>query len=397
MNYRDAHDPVDNMLLVKSMQNKWRDSFVGAALDPAKWGSVIGPGGAASVASGQLTLGSGANANAETYIMSPGIFTVPFRAWISLQLSQRIANQTFFIELVSVDPQTRMPDGKHVAAWFFDATTATQAKYRVQNGGGTPLDSAAQTIATTASMSVFEIELFADEAWFHQRALDSAAGRAFSQVRHQQIPDPTAFYALRLRWLNGATPPASNTNAILQFALLTDYAELTAEITAGRGQTAAGQGIGVIISGAAAAYNLPENMAQVGGQAVVVNGNGVQAVAQHGGAATNAVTNAEFVSAASNNATVLKASAGRLFRVLVNNINAAWRYLKIYNKATAPAPGTDVPIAVIPIPPNGNALWESSLGMYCSAGISYALVAGIANNDNTSVAAAEHVASLGYS
>lgn len=245
---REGYDQTDDMYKVKSVQTKFRDGFNGPALDTTKWDSVIGSGGTISVSSGTITLGSGTTANAETYILSREMFTVPFKLSFGFTLSQRIANQSFLVECVSVDPKTRIPDGLHCVALLFDGTTATLAKYRVQNGGLTPLDSAATAIPTTASGSYYEIEPFCDEAWFHGGSLDSTNARSNSYRRHQQIPDPNAYYKIRVRWLNGGVSPASNTNAIFQFVACQDYAELTAEITAGRGQSVAGQAIGVQVT-----------------------------------------------------------------------------------------------------------------------------------------------------
>lgn len=244
----DGYDPQDDMLKVKSVQKKFRDSFGGTSLDATKWDSVIGTGGAISVASGVVTIGSGTTANSQTYIQTKETFTVPFRVSLGFTLSQRIANQTFIVEAISVDPTTLEPDNQHCAAFVFDGTVATTGKYRVQNSGLTPLDSAGVTLPTTASNSVYELEPYADECWFHGGVLDATTGRANSYRRHQQIPDPNAIYKIRLRWLNGATAPASNTNAVVQYVACQDYAELTAEITAGRGQTVAGQAIGVAVT-----------------------------------------------------------------------------------------------------------------------------------------------------
>lgn len=246
----NAYDPIDDMVKMKSVQKKFRDSFSGAALDTNKWQSVIGTGGAVTQAAGQLTIGSGTGINQETYILSKDVFTIPFRLSIGMTLSQRIANNSFLVEMISVDPVSLLPDGKHVAAFLFDGTNAAQAKYRVGNGGLTPLDSALSTFPTSASGSVYELEAFADEVWFHGGLLDSTNARSNSYRRHQQIPDPNAFYKIRLRMVNGATAPASNTNAVVQYLAVQDYAELTAEITAGRGQSVAGQAIGVQITGA---------------------------------------------------------------------------------------------------------------------------------------------------
>lgn len=54
--------------------------------------------------------------------------------------------------------------------------------------------------------------------------------------------------------------------------------------------------------------------------------------------------------------TVIKASAGRLYGILAPyNANAAVRFIKIYDKATAPDPaGGDVPVLVVPISTSGS-------------------------------------------
>lgn len=242
-----GYDSQDDMLKVKSVQKKFRDSFPGTALDTNKWTSSIGAGASISVGSGVLTMSSGTAANSESWVMSKETFTVPFRVSVGFTLSQRIANQAFLVEAISVDPVTGNPDGLYACAFLFDGTTATTGKYRVQNSGVTPLDSAAVTLPTTASGSLYELEPFADECWFHGGVLDSTTGRSNSYRRHQQIPDPNAVYKIRFRWLNGATAPASSTNAVVQYVACQDYAELTAEITAGRGQTVAGQAVGVAV------------------------------------------------------------------------------------------------------------------------------------------------------
>ena len=242
-----GYDSQDDMVKVKSVQKKFRDSFGAATLDSTKWTSSIGTGGSVSQSGGSLVIGSGTTINSTTSVISNEAFTVPFRLSFQLTLSQRIANQTFYVEVVSVDVLGE-PDGLHSAGFVFDGTSATQAKYSVQNGGITPLVSAASTIVTTAGTGVYELEPFADECWFHSGTLDATSGRANSYRRHQQIPDPNQLYKIRLRWLNGGTAPASNTNASLQFVACQDYAELTAEITAGRGQVVAGQSIGVAVT-----------------------------------------------------------------------------------------------------------------------------------------------------
>ena len=244
-----AYNPNDDMMKVCSLQRKFRDNFPGTSLNANSWESKNGAATTISVSGGTLIMGSGTTIADESWVMSKEMFTIPFRVSFGLSLSQRIADQSFFVELISVDPVTGAPNGQHKCAWMFDGTSATQAKYIVQNSGITELVSAASTIPTTASGSFYELEPFSDECWFHGGTLDSTNARSNSYRRHQQIPDPNAVYKLRLRWRNYAIAPASSTNAVLQFVAIQDYAELTAEITAGRGQSVAGQSLGVQITG----------------------------------------------------------------------------------------------------------------------------------------------------
>lgn len=46
---------------------------------------------------------------------------------------------------------------------------------------------------------------------------------------------------------------------------------------------------------------------------------------------------------------VIKASAGHLFKITAYNVNAAARYMHLYNKATAPTLSTDTPVITIPL------------------------------------------------
>lgn len=259
-----AYDINNDMMKVSSMQKKFRDSFGGSALDATKWDSVVGAGGSLSVSAGQLTMGSGTTINSETSITSKEMFTVPFKFGIGLVLSQRIANQTFYVELISVDKVTGVPDGKHQATYVFDGTVATNAKYRVQNSAVTPLDSALVTIPTTAGAGMYEIEPFGDETWFHGGTLDST------------------------------------------------------------------------------------------------------------------------------NATSIKPTAGNLYSITISNISASARYVKLYNKATAPTVGTDIPILTISIPAGGiiNVPF-GEVGYRFGTGIALATTANGLDSDATAIVAGE--------
>ncbi len=102
------------------------------------------------------------------------------------------------------------------------------------------------------------------------------------------------------------------------------------------------------------------------------------------------------ISAGSTNATVVKASAGQVYAVHVNNANAALRYLKLYNKATAPTVGSDTPVVTLQIPIGGVADLRVLNGAAFSAGISFALTTGLADSDTGAVSANEHIVNIFY-
>ena len=108
-------------------------------------------------------------------------------------------------------------------------------------------------------------------------------------------------------------------------------------------------------------------------------------------------TAATLNSAATTNATSVKATAGNLYSVTASNINAAARYLKLYNKASAPTVGTDVPVLTIPIPATGVVnIAFGTQGFRFSAGIAFALTTGNADSDTAAVAASEIKVMLAY-
>lgn len=104
-------------------------------------------------------------------------------------------------------------------------------------------------------------------------------------------------------------------------------------------------------------------------------------------------------SAASTNATSLKASAGQIYSVQVFNTNASARYLKFYNKASSPTVGTDTPVKVLTIPGNANGAglvlsWPQ--GIAFGTGIAFAATTGAADSDTGAVAANEIIINIDY-
>lgn len=103
--------------------------------------------------------------------------------------------------------------------------------------------------------------------------------------------------------------------------------------------------------------------------------------------------------AADQDAQVVKASPGTLYSVIVTSVNAAVRYLKIYDKASAPS-SADTPVMILMIPGSttggGVTVPIPACGLAFAAGIAIRLTTGVANNNASAVTTQEHVVSMIY-
>jgi len=89
-------------------------------------------------------------------------------------------------------------------------------------------------------------------------------------------------------------------------------------------------------------------------------------------------------SAATTNGTSVKAAAGNLHRIRGVNTVASKRYLKLYNKASAPTVGTDVPVDTLVIP--ASAAFDFAFdARYFATGIAYAITGAAADADTTAL------------
>lgn len=96
--------------------------------------------------------------------------------------------------------------------------------------------------------------------------------------------------------------------------------------------------------------------------------------------------------AATTNATSVKTSAASLYSLFATNTGAAVRYLKLYNKASAPTVGTDTPVLTIPIPAGGFVNPPlGAMGIRFATGLAFAITTGAADSDTAAVSAANEV------
>lgn len=108
------------------------------------------------------------------------------------------------------------------------------------------------------------------------------------------------------------------------------------------------------------------------------------------------LTVAKINSAATTNATSTKTSQARLLGWSLTNTSAATKYVRFYNKASAPTVGTDSPFFPVAIPPTENVSHSHVQGITFSLGLGYSITGGATDLDNTAVAAGDVVGAFFY-
>lgn len=108
----------------------------------------------------------------------------------------------------------------------------------------------------------------------------------------------------------------------------------------------------------------------------------------------------KLISSATTNATVIKASSGVITTITAVGLSEETvSYLKLYDKATLPTVGTDVPIMTIPIPTNlqgAGIVIPVPSGLSFSNGISFAITSGVLDSDTGSILANDVVLNFTY-
>jgi hypothetical protein len=101
---------------------------------------------------------------------------------------------------------------------------------------------------------------------------------------------------------------------------------------------------------------------------------------------TSTPTATRVDSAASTNATNLKASAGQIYEIDLFNVAAYDVFVKFYNKASAPTVGSDTPVWTLPLKSGTGYCREFLAGRPFTTGVSYAITKLQADSDTTAVA-----------
>ena len=379
------------------------DGFGGTALDSGRWdvidgGMVANPtlngftrtqaaigsgvtGITDSVSGSVLSVTMGTTPSAERWYLSKGAFAGTEDITIILARPAVLTQNSVWIGLVEVDANgipilnpNLANDFQNKGGVEFAKQSSNQAGFIVE-----AIEDGSSSVATTGVIAVgapgaaayFEtvIELQAEDIIASTSTVDSALGRAAAVARlSSQVPSDMKQYKLLMRFRNIGTPGGSSVFQ-LQRIIVSDCQSMRVHIDSGAGDQVPQKGIPVNV-----ASPLP------------VTGS-------H-----------KLFSAGTTNATSVKTSQGYVLGGMLTNVNAAVRYFKLYNKASAPTVGTDVPIFTITLPA-GSSTVPSQVnladvfgphGHLFAAGIAYAITGAAADSDTTAVSANDVSVNLNY-
>lgn len=281
--------------------------------------------------------------------------------------------------------------GHSYARCLFTGTTATAVAVDGQRRGWATGDTTA-TINTTASPgTIMQAHLDGRSLFFADALRASSTTPAFTNRAHrvENIPDDNIDLYLFIWSYNGSTAPASSTTWTISFASVEKFPNFPVYIQGVRGIGAANP-LPVVFP-AAQSVTLTANTPTLAAGTNLAGdvSLGVRTTA------TNAALSRHLVSLGTTNLTSVKASAGRVYGWSFANTNAAWRYVKLHNIATAPTAGAGVTMT-IPVPPNGIAQLTIPHGISFATGIGLSTVTGALDNDSTAVGANDIVGELFY-
>ena len=211
----------------KNYHKRW--DFGGATL-PNEWSIIqMGAGMSVTLANSVMTIATGVNANSETILRCQKAFTLKTLARYIVSLSQRIANQTFYLELVN-------EAGVTAAGWKLDGTTATTCKYYSKNNGTANADISVNT-PTTASFVSFEIFAELEQVIFNAVTSNSSTAKTSTGMLDRLILEPDEQYYIQIRAVNGSAAPATSTSFNIDAVYAEDLTMLGVEILRASGDT----------------------------------------------------------------------------------------------------------------------------------------------------------------
>jgi hypothetical protein len=420
----------------------------------SEWDPIaVGTNQTVSQSGGNGLIAAGTTTNAETILRYRMQLTGDLNLRAKLTLSQRIANNNFFVELVDVlgddlalkvnsatSITVTLPSdvtltsrnvgqsitvgnvkgvsgavpGRYaiasvsgrnvtftVAGWpvsgagtcslfgwnayrtLFDGTVATNAKFdSYRNGYGS--GDTTLTINTTATAEVIAVTIENSNAAWSDATTNSVAWSPRG-YRTENIPEADVPMVLQIRALNGTVAPASSTTLTVGFVGIEHFDATVVSI--GR-QLGPAMSNGVAITNPVTLATGTNSIGNIGTVATVT------AVTNTGTPAVPATPYFVNSAASTNGALILTGTSG-LQAFWASNIGASAAFVKLFNKATAPVVGTDVPEMIIPVPaavggvPGVVEISPGFNGYRFPLGLGIAITGGSADSDTTAVAAGQ--------
>lgn len=279
--------------------------------------------------------------------------------------------------------------GHTYVRFLFNGTGATTVNFDAQRRGWASGDTAA-TINTTASPGVvLQTDITGREVFMSDalRASSTTPNFTARASRLENLPDDNLDLRVFLWSFNGTTAPASSSTYTISFVSVEKFANFP-----------------VFIQGFRSQGNINAPSVNVANTVAVTLGTNTPTLAagtnlagdvgtQYRANATGAASSLKVISAATTNAAIVKAAAGRVIGWSFGNTSAAWRYVKLHNITTLPTAGTGV-VRVIAIPPGGLAQNAFEGGIGFATGIGMTIVTGSADADATATGVGEVVGEL---
>ncbi len=402
---------------------------------------VIGAGMSVNQTGGNLVITSGTTARAETILRSSKSWDGGIRLRTKVTLSQRIVNQSFFVELVDVigddlsytitsatavavtipnNPFTTANVGQAVHVGNFAGTgTFLSGRYLIASVAGNVVTFTVSGFAVgTGTCSVFGwnyYQLLYNGTTVTNNIFDTqrrgySLGSTAATINTTAAPghisvitgnDQVATYADQL---GVSSTVIAQTIRASRAEFVPDDVKLKLQIRVANGSVAPATTtsftIGFVTMSCYRAQDVAiqdiRPMTQAMGLPVEILRSVAIPASQSGTwgaqsvtAATNTSTSTSVNSAAGTNAGNAKASAGLVYSISAMNASAATKYVRLYNTAAAPTVGTTVPVMVVAIPATSSKEIEFSVGLKFVTGISYAITGGAAVLDATAVVAGD--------
>lgn len=367
----------------------------GMTLTAAQGGTVAG-------ATPYLNIASGVTAGSITTILSRATFKSPVEVRFQVTASQRIANNALRIGLVEVDSTGALvttpnflaaPSLLNAANCVFaemSGVTATTGAVISRAGGSAPFTLAAAygTGFTTAATgtgpnfivaTTYSIMLERDRASSRAFPLNSVANSGGQFVVDQVIPNCERLYKLAIIVENSAVAPATTTDWRLHLVNILDATRFDVS-PRNPGTTDGSRSFPMWLNG--------------GTLGTLTTLSALTTITTAGTPAAPATPYFLNSAATTNGALILTGTSG-VQAFWATNTGATAAFVKLYNKATAPTVGTDVPEMIIPVPaaaagvPGIAEITPGFNGHRFALGLGIAITGAAADSDTTAVAAGQ--------